>query len=105
MLSSKYFAIFGGENTELRCVIPLCKMSKKNIINHDLFKHKLRIIEIVKSLDINLIDVHSKVFEKKLNPKTMFKCRNSFVFYNSYNRCYYTKEAYSEVAAAIISKN
>ena len=61
--------------------------------NDDLFNYK-KIIKIVNSLNIPLIDIHKDPFKKHSDPLSLFPFRKNG---------HYNAEGYSEIAKAIVT--
>jgi hypothetical protein len=64
------------------------------IVDHKLFRKRAKVIDIVKGLNIPVIDIHNKVFANHPDPLDMFPLR----MYG-----HYSAEGYREVAKAIVS--
>jgi hypothetical protein len=62
--------------------------------DHDLYRKRSEVIEVVKSLNIPVIDIHEKVFANHPDPLSLFPFRLTG---------HYTAEGYNEVAKAIVS--
>lgn len=62
--------------------------------NHDLYRKRSEVIDVVESLNIPLIDIHTEVFESHPDPLALFPFRLNG---------HYTAEGYSKVAKAIVS--
>ncbi len=65
----------------------------KIITNHDQFKKKSEVINLVKAINIPVIDIHQEVFTKHPDPLALFPFR----LYGHYNA-----DGYAEVAKAIV---
>ncbi|SVA77832.1 uncharacterized protein METZ01_LOCUS130686 [marine metagenome] len=63
------------------------------VVSHDKFRKKSEVIDLVKGLDIPVIDIHQEVFANNPDPLSLFPLRE-FGHYNA--------EGYSEVAKAIV---
>lgn len=62
------------------------------IISHDEFRKKAEVIDLVKQIDIPIIDIHEEVFAKHADPLAMFPFRM---------KGHYNEEGYREAAKAI----
>jgi hypothetical protein len=63
--------------------------------NHGLFRKRDAVIEIVRKLNIPIVDIHKEVFEKHYYPLTLFPFKIQTAHYNA--------EGYSLIAKAIVS--
>ena len=63
-------------------------------ISHDKFRKKTEVIDLVKQLDIPVIDIHQEVFANHSDPLSLFPFRLSG---------HYNADGYSEVAKAIVT--
>jgi hypothetical protein len=66
----------------------------KIITNHDQYKKKSEVINLVKAIDIPVIDIHQEVFADHADPLSLFPFR----LYGHYNA-----DGYAEVAKAIVT--
>ena len=62
--------------------------------DHDLYRKKSEVIELVRGLNIPVIDIHQEVFTDHPDPLALFPLRLNG---------HYNAEGYSEVAKAIVS--
>jgi len=74
--------------------LPTYSRYKRNFVSHDEYFLKSEVINLVKGLNINVIDLHEEVFENNNNPLSLFPFKSEG---------HYTPEGYSAVARAIIS--
>ena len=64
-------------------------------VEHDQYRKKLAVIELVKNLNIPVIDIHQAVFSDHADPLSLFPFRMSG---------HYNTDGYAEVAKAIVKK-
>ena len=74
--------------------LPQFERYATDIENHDLYMKRGEVIEVIKSLNIPVIDIHQEVFANHSDPLSLFPFRK---------RGHYNAEGYSEVAKAIVS--
>ena len=74
--------------------LPQYERYNKKTISHDSYKKKSEVIDVVKRLDVPVIDIHQEVFADHPDPLSLFPFR----LYGHYN-----KEGYREVTKAIIA--
>jgi len=72
--------------------LPEFSRYNKDVI-HDQYRKKLAVIELVKNLNIPVIDIHQEVFSKHTDPLSLFPFRRNG---------HYTAKGYSRVANEII---
>jgi hypothetical protein len=65
-----------------------------NLVDNELYRKKKKVMDLVKTLDIPVIDIHKEVFEKHNDPLSLFPFRKNG-HYNAYG--------YNKVADAIVS--
>ena len=63
-------------------------------ISHDLFRKKAEVIEMVKKLNIQVVDIHQEVFAHHPDPLELFPFRLNG---------HYNADGYSKVAKAIVT--
>jgi len=63
------------------------------VVSHDKFRKKSEVIDLVKGLDIPVIDIHQEIFANHSDPLSLFPLRLVG---------HYTADGYSEVAKAIV---
>jgi hypothetical protein len=64
-------------------------------INHDNFKERMKLLNGIKSLNIEVIDIHNDIFSQEKNPKSLFP----FELFG-----HYTEEAYNKISKIIVQK-
>ena len=64
-----------------------------NVVSHDKYRQKSEVIDLVKGLDIPVIDTHQEIFANHPDPLALFPYRGGG---------HYNAEGYSEVAKAIV---
>ena len=74
--------------------LPGYERYNSNLIAHDTFRQKNKVIETVKNIGIHVIDIHNEVFEAHYDPLSLFPFRLN----NHYN-----SEGYSLVSKAIMT--
>ena len=74
--------------------LPQFERYATDIENHDLYMKRGEVIEVIKSLNIPVIDIHQEVFANHPDPLSFFPFRA---------HAHYTPEGYSEIAKAIVS--
>jgi hypothetical protein len=75
--------------------LPKTERYAGEVKNHDLFYQRGEVLEVVKSLDIPIVDIHREVFADHPDPLSLYPFRM---------RGHYTAEGYGEVIKAVISK-
>ena len=63
------------------------------VVSHDKFRKKSEVIDLVKGLDIPVIDIHQEVFANHPDPLSLFPLRS---------KGHYTADGYREVTKAIV---
>ena len=61
--------------------LPELARYKKNFVNHDLYKEKKNILNIIRKNNIKIIDIHEEFFSNQKDPLSFFPLRS----YGHYN--------------------
>jgi hypothetical protein len=74
--------------------LPIYARYENKAILHDSFFNRIEVLDLVKRLDIKIIDIHKEVFENHSDPFSLFPLRR---------HGHYNAQGYSEVAKAIVT--
>ena len=84
-----------NRNAELHFVYLPSKNRFLGLNNHSLYKNKNNILNIIKNLDISLIDIDKEIFRKHPDPLSLFPFRSQI---------HYTEGTYEKITTHIIKK-